>query len=92
MAIVWYVLIHVSLGLIGFEVFRFTNLGATLCALAGVPVQGYAVWELHKLAWPRFQAAQAEEGGDFGPARRAYWKRLGKVFVYRLCASSMLTL
>lgn len=92
MAIVWYVLIHVSLGMIGFEVFRFNNLGATWCVLAGVPFQGYAVWELHRLAWPRFLAAQAEEGGDIGPARRAYWKRLGRLFVFRLSAFSMLTL
>ena len=57
MAIVWYILIHVSLGLIGYEVFTFTNLGALYCAAAASVVQGYAVYEIHKLAKPRFDAA-----------------------------------
>ena len=38
MAIVWYVLIHVSLGLIGYQYFQFSNLGAIYAALASAMV------------------------------------------------------
>ncbi len=57
MAIVWYVLIHVSLALIGYQVFTFTNLGAFYAAMAGAVVQGYSIWEVHRVAKPRFESA-----------------------------------
>lgn len=94
MTVVWYVLIHVSLGLIGPDVFRFTNLGALYAALAAAVVQGYAMWEIHRLAWPRFKASLDAAAGAarLAAARREYWMRLGRVYVFRISAFSILTL
>ena len=94
MAIVWYILIHVSLGLIGYEVFTFTNLGAIYCAAAAAVVQGYAVYEIHRLAKPRFDAAfVGTPGSEKHKAQmREYWKRLGRVFIFRVSIFTILTL
>ena len=94
MAVVWYILIHVSLGLIGYDVFTFTNLGALYCALAGAVVQGYAVYEIHRMAKPRFEAAfVGKPGSEKHKAQlREYWKRLGRVFIFRVSIFSILTL
>ena len=94
MTIVWYVLIHVSLGLIGKDVFTFTNLGAFYCALAAAVVQGYAVWEIHRIAWPRFEAGVGRGAGarEVAAARRGYWNRLGRTFIFRVSAFSVLSL
>ena len=94
MTLVWYVLIHVSLGLIGRDAFTFTNLGALYCALAGAVVQGYAIWEIHRIAWPRF-ARGTGRGNDAradAAARRGYWNRLGRMFIFRVSAFSILSL
>ena len=90
MTVVWYVLIHVSLGLIGSEIFRFTNLGALYCVAASAAVQGYAMWEIHRRSWPMFLAGQ--DGAAPPGARRGYWNRLGRVFIFRVSAFSILTL
>ena len=94
MAIVWYVLIHVSLGLMGFEVFRFTNIGAIYCAAASSVVQGYAIYEIHRLAGPQFRATLGGMESDEERTRetRDYWKRLGRLFIFRLSAFTILTL
>lgn len=89
MTLVWYILIHVSLGLIGRDVFTFTNLGALYCALAGAVVQGYAIWEIHRIAWPRFVRGI---GRADAAARRGYWNRLGRMFIFRVSAFSILSL
>lgn len=94
MTIVWYVLIHVSLGLIGSDVFRFTNVGALYCVAASAVVQGYAMWEIHRRSWPMFLAsldADATAEAVSG-ARRGYWNRLGRLFIFRVSAFSILTL
>ncbi len=94
MYIVWYVLIHVSLGLIGSDMFQFSNAGAIRCAAAAAVVQGYAMWEIHRLAWPAF-LANLDTGatpGAVAAARRGYWNRLGRVFIFRVSAFSVLTL
>ena len=94
MAIVWYILIHVSLGLIGKDVFTFTNLGAIYCLLAAAVVQGYATWEIHRLTWPMFEASVASGArpNAIKTARRGYWNRLGRVLIFRISAFSVLTL
>ena len=94
MAIVWYILIHVSLGLIGKDYFTFTNLGAIYCLLASAVVQGYATWEIHRLTWPMFEAglAPGAGAGALRTARRGYWNRIGRVFIFRVSAFSILTL
>ena len=94
MTIVWYVLIHVSLGLIGRDVFHFTNLGALYCVAASAVVQGYAMWEIHRRSWPMFLAnfdGHAPPGAATA-ARRGYWNRLGRVFIFRVSAFGILTL
>ena len=94
MTIVWYVLIHVSLGLIGSDVFRFTNVGALYCVAASAVVQGYAMWEIHRRSWPMF-LANLDAGSSpaaAATARRGYWNRIGRVFIFRVSAFSILTL
>ncbi len=94
MTIVWYVLIHVSLGLIGSDVFRFTNVGALYCVAASAVVQGYAMWEIHRRSWPMFLASLDPDTTPAAIAkeRRGYWNRLGRVFIFRVSAFSILTL
>ena len=53
----WYILIHIGLGLVGYRVFLFTNEGGLWAALAAAFVQAYAIWEIHKLAKPKFEAS-----------------------------------
>ena len=94
MAIVWYVLIHVSLGLIGYQYFTFTNLGALYAAAAGTAFQGYSIWEVHRIAKPKFEAGFVGTPGSdkHRKAIREYWIRLGRLFIFRLCIFTMLTL
>ncbi len=94
MATVWYVLIHVSLALIGYQVFTFTNLGALYAAAAGAVVQGYSIWEVHRVAKPRFESAFIGKPGSdkHHKQRREYRARLARVFVFRLSIFTMLTL
>lgn len=94
MTLVWYVLIHVSLGAIGRDHFTFTNLGALYCVLAALPVQGYAAAQLHRAAWPKFAASldPAAAPGAARAARRGYWSRLGRILMFRVAAFSLLTL
>jgi len=93
-AIVWYILIHVSLGLIGRDYFAFTNLGAIYCVLAASVVQGYAMWEIHRLTWPMFLSSLGTDttGQRLQTARRGYWNRLARTFMFRVSAFSILTL
>ncbi len=94
MTVVWYVLIHVSLGLIGSQHFTVTNLGALYCALAGLVVQGYAVWQIHLVARQRFEVGLAPDtdAQAAAAARRGYWSRLLRVLIFRVSAFSVLTL
>lgn len=94
MTIVWYLLIHVTLGLIGSDVFRFNNAGGLLCVAASAVVQGYAMWEIHRRSWPMFLAGLdgVAPPAALAAARRGYWNRLGRVYIFRISAFSILTL
>lgn len=94
MAIVWYVLIHVSLGLIGYQVFTFTNLGATYAAAATAVVQSYAMLEIHRLTKPKFDAAFiGTPGSDKHKEQLKEYKiRMLRLFGLRVSAFSLLTL
>ena len=94
MAVVWYVLIHVSLGLIGYEVFTFTNLGALYAAAASAAFQGYSIWEVHRVAGPRFIAGFVGKPGSdkHKKAIREYRIRLARLFVFRLSIFTIVTL
>ena len=91
---VWYILIHVSLGLIGWKVFTFTNLGVLAAMAACAGVQAWPMYELHKIAWPRFEAMR---GAIADPAKRreetrGYLLRMGRLYIFRISAYAILTL
>ncbi len=90
----WYVLIHIGLGLVGFQYFTFTNEGGLLAFAAASVVQAYAVWEIHRLAWPRFRAAQAAENSHMQRQQMArdYRVRLARTWFFRCCIYSLLTI
>ena len=90
----WYILIHIGLGLVGFEVFTFSNIGGIYAFGAATVVQGYAVWDIHKLAWPRFQGARAAEASHMQRDQmlRDYKVRLARTWFFRCCIYSLLTI
>lgn len=94
MATVWYVLIHVSLGLIAPRVLDFSNVGVLAAAALSAGVQLWPAWELHRLAWPRFAAMRSGLGSPDGRVRetRAYWIRMGRLYAFRVSAFTLLTL
>ncbi len=94
MAIVWYVLIHVSLGLIGYRVLDFSNAGVLAAAALSAGVQLWPAWEIHRLAWPRFAASRPAAGSRDERVRetRAYWIRMGRLYAFRISAFTLLTL
>ena len=90
----WYILIHAGLGLVGYELFQFNNLGGLYAAAAAAVVQGYAVWEVYRLAKPKFEESLAEASTVRirDDLVRAYRKRLWKFYMFRIAAYSMVTL
>lgn len=94
MANVWYILIHISLGLIGWQVFAFTNLGVLAAMAVCAGVQIWPMYELHRIAWPKFDAMRTSMAGtaDSGREIRGYWFRLGRLYFFRICAYACLTL
>ena len=90
----WYVLIHIGLGIIGFQYFTWTNSGGLYSALAAAFVQAYAIYEIHRDARSRFEATLVQEPSH--QARQAmeqdYRKRLAKVWFTRTCMYALLTL
>ena len=93
MTIVWYVLIHVSLGLIGSDYFRFTNAGALYASprapwcrdtRCGRSTAGAG----HVSREPGFR-----RGARGGCDRAAgLLDRIGRLFIFRVSAFSILTL
>ena len=90
----WYVLIHVGLGLIGYQYFLFTNTGGTLAFGAALVVQAYAVFEIHREAWPRFKPSRESEPSlqTRNEMYTDYKKRLLRVWFMRSCMYALLTL
>lgn len=91
---VWYILIHVSLGMIGWEIFTFTNLGVLSAMAACAAVQAWPMWELHKIAWPRFDEMRSRQTGAEKRRKetRDYWFRMGRLYFFRISAYAVLTL
>lgn len=89
----WYLLIHVALGLVGYQYFTWTNEGGIYAALASGVVQAYAIWEIHKEARPRFEASLS--GASHQKRQQMhqdYKKRLARVWFTRTCMYGLLTL
>jgi hypothetical protein len=94
MQTVWYLLIHVSLGMIGWQVFTVTNQGvlAALAVCAGV--QSWPMYELYRLSWSRFDSLRSSLVGAEALKRetRSYWLRMARFWFFRSCAYALLTL
>jgi hypothetical protein len=90
----WYILIHCGLGVVGYKVFLFTNTGGLYAAAAAALVQGYAVWEIHRIARPRFEASlrRAASHKERQEMIGGYRTRLARTWFFRLCIYSLLTL
>ena len=90
----WYVLIHIGLGLVGFQYFTWSNIGGIYAAAAAALVQAYAVFEIHRDAKPKFEASLAQEPSHQGreTMQQDYKKRLTKVWFTRTCMYALLTL
>jgi len=94
MALVWYILIHVSLGLIGWQVFTITNQGVLAACAAGAGVQAWPIYEMYRLTWPHFEAMR---DGFSDPQKRkeetrAYCFRLGRLYIFRISAFTLITI
>ncbi len=90
----WYILIHVGLGLVGYQVFTFTNIGGIYAAGVALVVQTYAVWEIHRMAKAAFEASRAAEPSfqQRDEMLKNYHKRLGRLLLFRSCIYALLTL
>ena len=90
----WYVLIHIGLGLIGFQYFTWTNTGGIYATIVAGFVQAYAIFEIHRDAKPKFDQALADEPSHQGRdvMQQDYKKRLTKVWFTRTCMYALLTL
>ncbi|MEK9644576.1 MAG: hypothetical protein VW547_03435 [Alphaproteobacteria bacterium] len=91
---VWYILIHVSLGLIGWQVFTFTNIGVLTAMAACAGVQAWPMYELYRVTWPRFEEMRSRQTGEEARRRetRGYLIRMGRLYLFRTCAYSILTI
>ncbi|MBT5051168.1 MAG: hypothetical protein HOM58_21910 [Rhodospirillaceae bacterium] len=90
----WYVLIHIGLGLLGFQYFTWSNTGGVYAALASAVVQAYGVFEIHRDARPRFEATLVNEPShqERQNMEKEYRKRLTKAWFTRTCMYALLTL
>ena len=94
MQTVWYILIHVSLGLIGWEIFMFTNQGVLAAFAACAGVQAWPMYELYRLTWEKFENVRLEqpEPEHRKSDTRSYWMRMGHLYFFRSCVYALLTL
>ncbi len=94
MAFVWYTLIHVSLGLLGWNIFTFTNSGVLAALAVGAGVQAWPMYEMYRLTWNRFTSMRAAQTTVGGRQRetRGYWLRMGRLYAFRISAFTLLTL
>ncbi|NKB20608.1 MAG: hypothetical protein GKS01_08925 [Alphaproteobacteria bacterium] len=90
----WYVLIHIGLGVVGYQYFTFTNIGGIYAFGAALIVQAYAIFEIHRDAHPHFlktlQNAESLKAGE--QMKVDYRKRLSRVWLMRSCMYALLTL
>jgi hypothetical protein len=94
MQTVWYVLIHISLGLIGWQVFTITNQGVLAALAVCGSVQAWPMYEFYKLSWDKFDSMRSGLTGAEHRKRetRGYWTRMGRLWLFRSSAYSLLTL
>ncbi|MBK18039.1 MAG: hypothetical protein CMM52_04275 [Rhodospirillaceae bacterium] len=90
----WYVLIHIGLGVVGYQYFTFTNIGGIYAFGAALIVQAYAIYEIHRDAKPKFDASlqSAESFRAAEEMKTDYRKRLGRLWLTRSCMYALLTL
>ena len=90
----WYVLIHIGLGLIGWQIFTFTNIGGLYAFGAAGVVQAYAIFEIHRDARPKFNAMQAQTDSmlERQQNEQDYRNRLTRTWFFRSCIYALLTL
>ena len=94
MQTVWYVLIHISLGLIGLQIFTVTNQGVLTALAACAGVQAWPMYEFYKLTWDKFDSMRSSlTGADHRKTEtRGYWMRMGRLYLFRSSAYALLTL
>ena len=94
MALAWYILIHTSLGLIGYRLLDFSNLGMLAAIALCASVQLWPTYELYRLTWPKFENMRAHAGSveQRRQETRDYWLRMGRLDVFRVSAFTLLTL
>lgn len=94
MQTVWYLLIHVSLGLIGWQVFTLTNMGVLTALAACAGVQAWPMYEFYRLTWDKFDSMRSSLTGAEHRKKetRGYWIRMGRVYLFRSSAYALLTL
>lgn len=90
----WYILLHIGLGLVGYQIFTFTNIGGLYAAAASACVQAYAIWEIHKIAKPKFDATLVRAGShnERQELINGYRTRLVRTWFFRTCIYALLTL
>ena len=94
MQTIWYVLIHVSLGLIGWKIFTFTNQGVLAAFAACAGVQAWPMYDMYRLPWEKVGSMRARLTGAV-PRKtepRGYWIRMGRLYLFRSSAYALLTL
>ena len=70
MQTIWYVLIHVSLGLIGWKIFTFTNQGVLAAFAACAGVQAWPMYEMYRLTWEKFDSMRSRRTGSVSQKKR----------------------
>ena len=93
MQTVWYVLIHISLGLIGWKIFTFTTGRAcSFCCLR----RGSGLADVRDVQdnMEKFDNMRAKklETEYHKRETRAYWMRMGRLYFFRSCAYALITL
>ncbi len=94
MQTIWYVLIHVSLGLIGWQMFTFTNQGVMAAFAICAGVQAWPMYEMFRLTWEKFigMRSRLKDAKLQRNETLAYWIRMGRMYLFRSCAYALLTL
>ena len=94
MQTVWYTLIHISIGLIGWKIFTFTNYGVLAAFAASAGVQAWPMYELYLLTWKKFSEMRSTltDKKKRLSETRAYWLRMGRLYIFRASAYSFVTL